>query len=59
MLCKYSTLHWDIIFQIRQNSISAFQHLLPILGISYVKNGRPIYIKDINGSMLKCHEDKI
>ena len=28
MVCKYSTLHWDIIFQIRRSSISAFQQLL-------------------------------
>ena len=25
MVCKYSTLHWDIIFQIRRSSISEFQ----------------------------------
>ena len=26
MVCKYNTLHWDIIFQTRLSSISAFQH---------------------------------
>ena len=28
MVCKCNTLHWDIIFQIKRISISAFQHQL-------------------------------
>ena len=39
MVCKYSTLHWDIIFQTRRSIISAFQQV-PQTDINSTKPSR-------------------
>ena len=59
MVCKYNTLHWDIIFQIRQSSISAFQQLHRQLIILFLNHSHRRSVEHAWETLISCIEQGV